>query len=576
MAYFNWLKMAISFNPMKLFGFDINVLGDPLASLFSMRPLSKDSSTDGCFEVASKWLQVCLEKHDKCPKQISPLPSRVIDVGNDETNPFVYISKGESGSWLALSHCWGLKQTFTATLNTIDALSHQILLSDLPETFKDAIFICRRLGFQYIWIDSLCIIQDSPKDWEAESKKMSMIYQNATATISADAADGDHQGIFKGAENLRNKFTFLTLPCHSSERSLNGNVLISIRQGRHDIKIMPLQTRAWVLQEKALSVRSLHYQQTGIFWRCQTVMSTEIRPSLMEPHHNKELHSIPRKHLPSRIDYGPSGRPQGDSASIAWWYSQVSDYTTRKLTYRKDRFPAIAGLAREFASRTGYHYMAGIWAEDFQRGFCWKGSVSESYSDIAPSWSWVGAEYSAISGHLYNGDLIMAHGKTFDAELVGFSEPDATDDFLGGGAATILSLRGWCADIEDFLAGNEFYHPWIQPPSIVSGSSLLGLKPSSLPENTREEDPIILWLDQHHSVTTVSTVLVEQHAVVLRICEFDTWDAGNPRISNVWALLLQPTGRPDGSYKRLGLIKIPSGKPSAAIEIFSQKLIRIA
>jgi hypothetical protein len=157
-------------------------------------------------------------------------------------------------------------------------------MSDLPQTFKDAIWITRRLGYQYIWIDSLCIIQDSAEDWEAESKKMAAIYQNATATISADAADGDHQGIFAGVYNRRDKFKLLAMPCSSSKRGLKGKIFVSIREGRHDFKIMPLQTRAWVLQEKALSVRILHYQHTGLIWHCQTCSSTEIRPTLQQRH----------------------------------------------------------------------------------------------------------------------------------------------------------------------------------------------------------------------------------------------------------------------------------------------------
>jgi hypothetical protein len=148
----------------------MNFTDDPLASFFSMRPLSKDSSSDGCFAIASQWLQNCLDAHDECPKQLSPLPSRVIDVGNNERDPFLHISQGECGPWLALSHCWGLEQSFTTTSSTLDFFTKGILMSDLPQTFKDAIWITRRLGYQYIWIDSLCIIQDSAEDWEAESK----------------------------------------------------------------------------------------------------------------------------------------------------------------------------------------------------------------------------------------------------------------------------------------------------------------------------------------------------------------------------------------------------------------------
>lgn len=268
-------------------------------------PLSEDSSSEGCFENGSRWLRTCLETHDGCPKQVSPLLSRVVDVGSDTRDPFLYISNGEYGSWLALSHCWGPKPILRTTFDTLCPFSQRIPIKDLPQTFTDAIKITRQLGYQYIWIDSLCIIQDSREDWEAESKKMAMIYQNATASISADAAAGDHEGIFKGVKSRRHTFKLIALPCGSQKRGLSGIIFVSIPQGRHDFKLMPLQTRAWVLQEKALSVRMLHYQHTGLDWRCQTVTSTEVRPSLMQRHldTNESIHKIAQKSLLACIDF---------------------------------------------------------------------------------------------------------------------------------------------------------------------------------------------------------------------------------------------------------------------------------
>jgi hypothetical protein len=185
-------------------------------------------------------------------------------VANNERDPFLHISQGECGPWLALSDCWGLKQSFTTTSITLDFFTKSIPMTNLPQTFKDAIWIIRRLGYQYIWLDSLCITEDFAEDWEVESKKMAAIYPNATATISADAADGDHQGIFTGVHNRRDKFKLLALPFSSSKRGLKGKIFVSIREGRHGFKTMPLQTRSWVLQEKALSVRILHYQHTRL------------------------------------------------------------------------------------------------------------------------------------------------------------------------------------------------------------------------------------------------------------------------------------------------------------------------
>ena len=59
------------------------------------------------------------------------------------------------------------------------------------------------------------------------------------------------------------------------------------------------------------------------------------------------------------------------SKALEWWYSTLEDYTNRKITYPDDRFPGIAGLAKEFSRRTGYHYLCGFWREDLIQGLCW-------------------------------------------------------------------------------------------------------------------------------------------------------------------------------------------------------------
>ncbi|KAE8449464.1 hypothetical protein EG329_008072 [Mollisiaceae sp. DMI_Dod_QoI] len=555
---------------------------DPLAVFFHMRPLSEDSSSEGCFDNGSRWLRKCLETHDKCPKQISPLPNRVVDVGSDTRDPFLYVSKREYGSWLALSHCWGLKPILRTTLDTLGPFTQSIPINELPQTFKDAIQITRKLGYQYIWIDSLCIIQDSREDWEAESKMMAMIYQNATASISADASTGDHEGIFNGVKRQRHTFKHTALPCGSQKRGLSGIIFISIPQGKHHFKVMPLQSRAWVLQEKTLSVRMLHYQYTGLDWQCQTLTWTEIQPSLMKEQ-NKSIHTIAQKSLHPCIDF--DSRPNSRNSefhTLQWWYFQIIDYTTRQITYTKDRFPAIAALAKEFANRTGYHYKAGIWEEDFKRGLLWKGTVPKSYYGLGPSWSWVGVVGNQWSGNVYDIDSLKRHRKKFAAELVGFSEPTAADEYLAGGAATILTLRGWCIGAQDFVAGKSFYpHCPFFPQMPVTGRANGDQHGTAFPilkdsPDSKLGEEVVFYPDDDFDPSPVVPVILSEKAVIICISEFEAWDTYLPHTFAIWALMIEPTNRVDGSFRRIGLVKIPSIELIAFDEGFDLRTIRLS
>jgi hypothetical protein len=102
----------------------------------------------------------------------------------------IELEPGTRGRYAALSHCWGSNLTYKTSKDTLGSRKKAIVWSDLPATFQDAITICHELDVQYMWIDSLCIIQDSDEDWEEESAKMGTIYENAWITIAATSSAG--------------------------------------------------------------------------------------------------------------------------------------------------------------------------------------------------------------------------------------------------------------------------------------------------------------------------------------------------------------------------------------------------
>lgn len=125
-----------------------------------------------------------------CKSSISA-PKRLLDVGRATLPIHLIDTQGKTFQYAALSHCWGSGPRLTTTKSNWAKLAVNISFETLPPLFQDAIVITRQLGLRYIWIDSLCIIQDSLRDWETESSKMGSIYQNSYITIAAtNSGDG--------------------------------------------------------------------------------------------------------------------------------------------------------------------------------------------------------------------------------------------------------------------------------------------------------------------------------------------------------------------------------------------------
>lgn len=166
------------------------------------RPIVDDSKDDSCLNIASMWLARCTQYHGTECRELQDvkLPTRLLHIPHSDGEMIrLENTGGQSGQYVALSHCWGKSgiddQTKTTSTN-MDKKMCGFLESSLPESFQDAITIARKLGFEYIWIDALCIIQDDCEDWTREASQMAEVYGNASLTISADRAPYSKHGIF--------------------------------------------------------------------------------------------------------------------------------------------------------------------------------------------------------------------------------------------------------------------------------------------------------------------------------------------------------------------------------------------
>jgi hypothetical protein len=172
-------------------------LGCPTASIVPGRLRSQYAGHTIGLQRLSNWLEDCDNGHQcRPPGKLTRLPTRVLQVLAGSQLVKLYETNGKTGKYLALSHSWGKSHRITTTRANLESHKAGIRISDLPKTFQEALLLARHLEIPFVWIDSLCIIQDSAQDWEHEASMMGEVYANAYLTISASASADDSTGIF--------------------------------------------------------------------------------------------------------------------------------------------------------------------------------------------------------------------------------------------------------------------------------------------------------------------------------------------------------------------------------------------
>lgn len=357
------------------------------------------------FATVKQWLHDCENGHLNCwPSEMPMLPTRVIDVGtlpanaqNDEVR--IFCSQGRRAKYVALSHCWGGKIEAVLETSNLNSFQNSIPCSSLPATFRDAISITRNLGIQYLWIDSLCIIQDSRDDWEQESNNMGPIFRDSTLALFATASKNSNEGILNKEaaisrpKNARLKVfsdpeddttVMASTTCFSPKETFSGMWSAS-----------PLATRGWTFQEQVLAPRRLIYGKKGICWKCpRYFQASELSDidmgtyPIRTPVMDAILHSLTVSCYP---------RVSLDSTNVInEYYQLVSYYSQRALTFPSDKLPAISAIAKAVSHKLAQEnvsstYLAGLWEMDFAGGLMWE--VKPLHAPPvsvyqAPSWSW--------------------------------------------------------------------------------------------------------------------------------------------------------------------------------------------
>lgn len=258
------------------------------------RQVDPSMSSARTFDLISSWLARCnLKEHPNCHRTIADslerLPTRLLHVrtpGHVQLVPTKDMSLDTR--WTTLSHCWGDVRPLCLTKCTLPTLCISFSDEKLPQTFRDAANITRRLGVDYLWIDSLCIFQDSPLDWKVEAKTMGQVYSGSFCNIAATAAHDSLEGCFSNrAHDLVTPHTF-----NSKQLSLLGDAPTGppgfiipeqyfVYPGnfwRRGMTNQPLLKRGWVVQERLLAPRTIHFSNPQVFWECSHVVACETFP----------------------------------------------------------------------------------------------------------------------------------------------------------------------------------------------------------------------------------------------------------------------------------------------------------
>lgn len=285
--------------------------------------------------------------------------------------------------YACLSHCWGPPPSPICTVSeNIEDFRTKIPWERLSTTFRDAVNICRRLDIGHLWIDSLCIIQDSPEDWKQQSVQMGDIYENAFVTIAATKAKDGMGGCYSDRD-----------PGYANAQPIVEGLMYAREQipklklEMVDTERLPLLSRGWVYQEMTLSPRVLHFCRQEVIWTCRT--------------HTRSESGANDKDRPTSWDTGTKGY----AASDLLWYGSVNKYTHLALTFEKDRLPALAAVAqREARSRPeSDHYLAGLWQSTLLWDLLWQTYPPTTRDRPAarpkvakewrrPSWSWASVQ----------------------------------------------------------------------------------------------------------------------------------------------------------------------------------------
>lgn len=357
--------------------------------LVSLSPVFTDKVTRSTAEQLDldplrTWLTTCDRDPEHAACRATPitwleLPGvslKVIDVERS-----CIVDAPEHCSFIALTYVWGNTKQPRLTTQTAPLLMHEggldTIWPDLPMTIRDAILLCRYLKERYLWVDALCIKQDSIREMKIQILRMRQIYSAAKCTIAAVSAESADVGLL--GTNEGNPPSDGTSSCRTVEELEDL------------LETAPWSSRAWCYQEKVLSHRILMFTSAGIYMHCQRTILTSTGLPLRRSDGTLGISSTPY----TRFDAVGSMLSASPGEDLESYVSAVEFYSKRYLTKLSDKQNAFQGIFKRYqgvidGAQSAFYF--GLCMSAFDQTFCWRSSkhFPNSRNPAFPSWSWLG------------------------------------------------------------------------------------------------------------------------------------------------------------------------------------------
>jgi hypothetical protein len=405
-------------------------------------------------ETLQKWLSTCVSDHSECRFSHFQFtgedqrPTRILEIGEANVKLRCDLPVDYMYQYATLSHMWGndARHQLSLTSQNRSQLENGLAIASLPVVHREAARLTQVLGLTYLWIDSMCIVQDSLLDWQAEAGNMASVYGAATFNLAYPFLPGNMRA---DSQSTRRAHLPCIIKSASSHREgiyvapklpydYDFNVKSDTPYWR-DISKWPLSSRAWILQEQVLCTRTILFGHRNLIWKCRHGVWDEWIGRVVK----RQREHLPPGNLPLREarDDG-SLNPETSFSEASKWRDLINNYRYRSLTKPGDRVMAFAGVAKAWHNIIHMTYLAGVWSEDLANSMLWSrsslpmpfnrsGSIVDDEEKVVytvPSWSWFSVPIrSCCTNALYFNTILLYRVPeatfSYRAKLLSFKWP---------------------------------------------------------------------------------------------------------------------------------------------------------